>query len=92
MNKSISIIRIGILISLFSVGLLFLMGEEPDTASVLQIFFNKGFALACLYWMGKLYGRWSKVDPIIKAYDKWSDDVMDAPNPMYIGDSEENSK
>lgn len=86
MNKTISIIRIAIIMALSAFGLLFLLGEENEGCSLFQILIDKSLAFAALWWVGKLYKRWAKCDAWFKAYDKKCDEVMDAPNPMYLGD------
>lgn len=92
MNKSVSIIRVIILLALSTFAIIFLFGEEQgDSAwTFLQILIDKGLAIGVCYLIGKLYKRWSKVDPWLIAYDKMCDEVMEAPNPAYIGkDNEE---
>lgn len=88
MNKTISIIRIIILFVLFSFATLFLLGEEQGDGAwvILQMLIDKGLALAAFWYGGKLYKRWSKIDPWLKAYDKKCDEVMKAPNPCCIED------
>lgn len=86
MNKIISIIRIAILLVISSFAFIFLFGEESEDCSILQILVDKALAFAAFWYVGKLYKRWSKVDPWLMAYDKMCDDVMDKPNPMYIED------
>lgn len=86
MNYTTSIIRIAILLALLTFGAQFLLGEEPESCSLLRIVIDKALAFAALRYMGKLYKRWSKVDPLLKAYDKKCDEVMEAPNPCYIED------
>lgn len=87
MNKSISIIRIAILCALFTFGMIFLFGQEQgdNTWTLFQILIDKALALAAFGYMGKLYKRWSKIDPWLMAYDKMCDDVMEEPNPLYKG-------
>lgn len=86
MNKTISIVRIAILLALFGFGVLFLLGEENKDCSFFQIIIDKALALAALWYAGRLYKRWAKSDKWIRAYDKKCDEVMDAPNPCYIED------
>lgn len=84
MNKTISIIRIAILVVVGCLAILFLFGEEQDE-NVLAFLFHaivdKTLGIALFFLGGRLYKRWSKVDPWIKAYDKMIDEVMDKPNP-----------
>jgi len=88
MNKSVSIIRIVIMLALGMFAMLFLFGEEQgDSAwTLLQIAIDKGLAIGACFLIGRLYKRWSKIDTWLMAYDKMCDDVMDKPNPMYIED------
>lgn len=81
MNKTISVVRIAILFVLFATAMLLLFGEEEG---VLRLIVDKAFAFGLFYYLGKLYKRWSKTDPWLKAYDKMCDEVMDAPNPMKL--------
>lgn len=85
MNKTISITRIAILFALFSLGFIFVVGEEADEGLsnfFLHLIIDKAIGVACLFYMGRLYKRWAKVDPWLKAYDKMCDEVMEAPNPV----------
>lgn len=87
MNKTISIIRIAILATIACLATLFLFGEEQDDnvlAFLLHAIVDKALAFALFFWSGRLYKRWSKVDPWIKAYDKMVDEVMDKPNPTKL--------
>lgn len=83
MNKKISIIRIAILVVLGCFAMIFLLGEEQDeslSAFFLHILVDKVLAIALCYYIGRLYKRWSKVDPWLKAYDKMCDEVMNTSN------------
>ena len=83
MNKTVSIIRIAILFVLGLFATIFLFGEEQDEnvgAFFLHVIVDKALAIALCLYIGRLYKRWSKVDPWIKAYDKMCDEVMDKPN------------
>lgn len=87
MNKTISIIRIAILCVLGAFAMIFLFGEEQDEATfdfLLHVLVDKALAIAMFYYVGRLYKRWSKVDPWLKAYDKMCDEVMDNPNPSQL--------
>lgn len=87
MNKTVSIIRILILFTLFGLAIIFLFGEEQDEnllAFTFRIIVDKALAIALFYYSGRLYKRWSKVDPWLKAYDKMCDEVMDKPNPTQL--------
>ncbi len=84
MNKTISIIRIAILSVLGLFAMKFLFCEEHDEALLdfyIHMFINKALAIAIIYQFARLYKRWSKVDPWLKAYDKMCDEVLDNPNP-----------
>lgn len=84
MNKRISVIRIAILFVLFTAAMLFLFGQEPEDSFFFRIIVDKALAFGLFYYVGKLYKRWSKVDPWLKAYDKMCDEVMDKPNPSQL--------
>lgn len=88
MNKSVSIIRIVILLALgmFAMALLFFGKEGDSTWTLFQMLIDKALALAAFWYMAKLYKRWSKIDPWLMAYDKMCDEVMEKPNPLYKGD------
>jgi len=88
MNKTISIIRIAILLVISTFAFIFLFGEEQgdDASALLRILVDKALAFAAFWYVGKLYKRWSKVDPWLMAYDKMCDEVLDKPNPMRIED------
>lgn len=87
MNKSISIIRIAILLSIGIFGMIFLFGQEQSdsTWTLFQTLIDKALALAAFGYMGKLYKRWSKIDPWLMEYDKMCEKVMEEPNPLYKG-------
>ena len=87
MTKTISIIRIAIISVLFALGMIFLFVEEQDENPgwfLLHVLMDKALAFALLFYISRLYKRWSKVDPWLKAYDKMCDEVMDAPNPSQL--------
>lgn len=80
MIKTISIIRIAILLTLGCVAFIFLFGEEQDekpSAFLLHIIFDKALATALICHIAFLYKRWRKVDPWLKAYDRMCGEVMD---------------
>ena len=85
--KTISVIRIAILFVLGSVATILLFGEEQDANIgwfLLHVLMDKAIAIGLFYYIGRLYKRWSKVDPWLKAYDKMCDEVMDNPNPSHL--------
>ncbi|MDE7377501.1 MAG: hypothetical protein K2N13_00885 [Paraprevotella sp.] len=87
MNKTISIIRISILFILFGIAMIFLFSEEQDEsllAFTFHMLVDKALAIGLFFYGGRLYKRWCKVDPWLKAYDKLCDDVMDNPNPSQL--------
>lgn len=53
-------------------------------ALALHILIDKGLGIGLCFYIGRLYKRWSKVDPWLKAYDKMCDEVMDKPNPSQL--------
>lgn len=92
MNKTISFIRIAILFVLGMVAILLIFGEEQDEnilAFLLHVIVDKALGIGLCFYIGRLYKRWSKVDPWLMAYDKMCDEVMEKPNPMCIKDSED---
>lgn len=87
MNKSHSVIRMSVLFILFSVAVVFLFTEEQDESLysfTIHLIMDKAFAFGLFYYFGRLYKRWSKVDPWLKAYAKMYNDVMDNPNPPQL--------
>lgn len=92
MNKTISIIRICILLVLGVLAMIFLFCEEQDAnlfAFFLHVIVGKALGIALCYYIARLYKRWSKVDPWLMAYDKMCDEVMEKPNPMCIDNDKE---
>lgn len=72
MNKAISIIRITILLALGTFALAFLFGSESsdNTAQwLLSLIIDKGLAAAAIFTLIRLYRRWSKTDPWLRAYE-----------------------
>lgn len=84
MSKTISVIRISILFSLLGFGTLFLLGEETDKNYLIHIIIDKTLGITAFAYAYRLYKRWNKVDPWLKAYDKMCDKVMDTPNPTQL--------
>ena len=87
MNKTISTIRISILIALSLVAVVGIFSEptaEADGAWFLDFFLSKGIGTAACYGVYKLYTKWSKTDKWLKAYDKMCSEVCDAPSPMHL--------
>ena len=85
MNKTESLIRIAILITLLSVSLLLILNIEDDESAwdfAVHAILDKGFGFLGFYIFLLLYTKWSKVDPWIKAYDKYGKKGLDAPNPL----------
>lgn len=65
MNKTISLIRIAILLALVSAGMILLLGEEQGAVNwsfLIRVILDKALGIGCFYVMGKLYGRWRKSD------------------------------
>lgn len=92
MNKTISIIRIVILFSLGMVAFILILGEEQDADLLTWTFrfvIDKALGFGAIFFIARLYKRWSKVDPWLLAYEKMCDEVMEKPNPMCIKDSED---
>lgn len=85
MNKLLSVIRMSVLFILFSVAVVFLFTEEQDESLfsfTIHLIMDKAFAFVLFYYVGRLYKRWSKVDPWLKAYDRMCNDATDNPTPL----------
>lgn len=83
MNKTISAIRIVILLSLGILAIWMVFGEEQDretSAWVIQFFIDKTLGLGLFYIISLLYRRWSRTDPWLKAYNRMCDEVIDSPD------------
>ena len=75
MNKTESLIRIAILITLTTVGFGLIIGEEQDESIrhfFLHVIFDKAVGVGCLYLMAKLYSRWCKSDKWIARFEAWN--------------------
>lgn len=75
-----AVLRITILVGLAFLGLILFFGEEQETdlAPLLFLFLiDKIIGLAALCAFGRLYSRWSSIDPLIERFDKWvaNDDI-----------------
>lgn len=87
MNKTISIIRVAILFILSGLAFILILGEEQDEnvwAFFFHVIVDKGLGIGLCFYIGRLYKRWSKIDPWLKDYDKMCDEVMDNPNPSQL--------
>lgn len=89
MNITESLIRIIILLTLFSVGffLLFAIPMDDSPSWTSDLLLSKGLAFLSLWQFNRLYERWKVADRIISAFDRWSNKGVD--NPKYIGRIEE---
>lgn len=84
MNKTISIIRIAVLLALGALAAVLILGQEPDTDTLAWTFrfiVDKALGVGTIFLIARLYKRWSKIDPLFIAYNKMCDRVMDSPNP-----------
>lgn len=62
MNKTISIIRIAILVALCAIAFLFLFCEEQDqtmSAFILHVIADKAIAVAIILYVIRLHRRWN---------------------------------
>lgn len=87
MNKTISLIRIAILLVIGSIATVLIFCEEQDETIfdfLFHVLVDKVLGVAFIFYAGRLYKRWSKVDPWIKDYNKKLDEVMDKPNPTQM--------
>lgn len=92
MNKTISVIRIAILFALGMVAFFLILGEEQDANLLtwtLRFICDKALVIGAIFLIARLYKRWSKIDPWFIAYEKMRDEVMEKPNPMYLGKDNE---
>lgn len=83
----ISIIRVLLLLSLFTIGLFSLfaipMDDSPTWTS--DLILSKCLAFITFWLFNRLYERWKVADRFIRAFDKWNNKGMENPNPMYVG-------
>lgn len=70
----ISLIRVLLLLSLFTVGFLCLFAIPVDDSETWysDLILSKGVAAVCFWSFGKLYERWKKTDRWVRAYDRWN--------------------
>lgn len=76
MNKTISIIRIAILIALGMVATLLIFGEEQEAdllSWTLRFVVDKAVGIGTVFLFTRLYKRW------FAAHDKMSEEAMDKP-------------
>ena len=87
MKKSISIIRILLLLTLFTVGLFYLFANPIDDSPTWtsDLILSKCIGFITLWLFNRLYERWKIVDRFIRAFDRWNNKGMENPNPMYVG-------
>lgn len=87
MNIKVSITRIAILTILGIFAMALILGTETSenaTAWTLQVIIDKGLGVAACFAVGRLYRRWRRADPWIKAYDRFCKEVDKAPNPSQL--------
>lgn len=87
MKKTISIIRIAILLALGMFAMLMIFGEETQqdlSAWALQFLIHKAIGIIAAWAALRLYSRWSKIGPWLKACDKMCDEGIDNPNPSQL--------
>lgn len=86
-----SIIRITLIVAAASVGTLGLMAVPYDDSPTwfTDFFLSKAIAAAGWYAAWLLYAKWSKVDKWLEAYDKSCEEALNAPNPLYIDEEDE---
>lgn len=94
-NKTIEIAksagRSTALVSIFGIALIGLMAEPYEDSNWWLFFAIKAIAAAGFLAFWKLYKRWSKTDKWLQAYDESCNKALEAPNPLYTGE-EENDK
>lgn len=71
----VHLIRIAILLTLFTVGMLgiFAMPMDDSPTWCFDLFLSKILGGACIWIFSKLYEIWKKTDEWIQAYDKWNE-------------------
>lgn len=80
MNKTISIIRIAVLLVLGFLAMIYLFGEEQDGNTLtllLHMVLDKSLAFALCYLTCRLYKRWSKTDPLLMACDRMCNETCE---------------
>lgn len=87
MNKTLSLIRITILLVLSIIAVTCLLGNELTGNPVIWLLLfvvSKTIAIGACLAIARLYRRWSKIDPWFIAYDRMCDEVMDSSNPAKL--------
>lgn len=80
MNKATSVLRIAVLIALGFTAMYLVFGMEDDAALgsfALHFLADKILGSAAAVLFACLYMRWSKTDPMLRAYDRLADKVAD---------------
>lgn len=69
------LIRIAILISFFTVGMLGIFAIPMDDSATWysDLFLSKLLGGTCIWIFYRLYKVWKRTDSWIRAYDKWND-------------------
>ena len=75
-----SILRILILITLFTTGFLGIFAIPVDNSDswYTDLFISKIGAVISFWLFSRLYRKWKVSDPWIRAYDKWNDESLHA--------------
>lgn len=83
MNKMMSLTRIAILFGLSMLAVPFIFGEETGSGFSWMLAFltNKALGIAAFFATAKLYTRWSKTDPWLKAYERMIRKELSHNNP-----------
>ena len=69
MNKTLSFIRISILITLAAFAFLFIFGQEQGPAWEFHFIADKALGFGAAHLLYRLYKRWRNSDPWLMAYD-----------------------
>lgn len=80
MNKAISILRITTLLALGLAAMCLICGIEEDAALgkfALHFLADKILGCAAAVLFARLYMRWSKTDPMLRAYCRLADKAAD---------------
>lgn len=84
MKKTISIIRIAVLMALGLMAFVSILSEPVDNSTtwMLDFILWKVTGFLICYFIYRLYNHWVKIDPWLQSWDKECDDANDTSNPM----------
>lgn len=90
-STATNIAQIAALMAIAAVAFLGLMADPTDDNPMWFLTFiaTKAIAVAEAYAVYKLEARWRPGNKWLTAYDKSCNEALEAPNPMYIGEEDE---